>query len=81
MLFAACSTNEPIVVTNEIPLSLLQIEPTVPRPDVDTGDDTLDAKNATAYLYALEDRILLYEDRISCVNSIVRKEQCHLSTP
>lgn len=79
MLFGACTANDgPTVVTNEIPSSLLQLEPEIPRPDVDTGDDTLDAKNATAYLYQLEDRLELYEDRLGCINSIVRKEPCRL---
>lgn len=78
MLFGACSTTEPTVVTNEIPSSLLQREPTIERPDVDTGDDTLDFKNAVAYLYQLEDRVQLYEDRLGCINSIVRKEPCRL---
>lgn len=80
MLFGACSTTETTVTANQVPESLLRIEEPVQRPDVDTGDDTLDAKNATAYVYALEDRIELYEDRIRCVDSIVRKEPCLLSS-
>lgn len=76
MLLQACANKEPVVVTNEIPVSLLVIEPVIARPDVYTGDDTQDAKNGTAYIYELEDRIELYEDRITCINSIVRKQKC-----
>lgn len=81
MLFGACSTSDvPDVVENQVPVSLLQIEQPLQRPDVDTGDDTLDFKNATSYLLLLEDRIALYEDRIRCVDSILRKEKCSLSS-
>ena len=76
-LLQACAKTEPVIVTNEIPISLLVIEPVIARPDVYTGDDTLDAKNGTAYVYELEDRIELYEDRITCINSIVRKQKCN----
>ena len=51
-LLAACS-HDIEVVANEIPASLLEAEPEPSPPNVKTGDDTQDYKNATAYLEQL----------------------------
>lgn len=77
-LLAACATRDLFVVENEVPKSLLRLEPAIPRPNVNTGNNTRDYKNGVLYLYSLEDRIALYENRILCIEAILNKTECTL---
>ena len=54
MPLVACETVPIEVITNEVPASLLEPEPEPAPPNVNTGDDTTDYKNATAYLEELK---------------------------
>lgn len=54
MLLVACNGVPIEVLTNEVPASLLEAEPEPAPPNVNTGDDTQDYKNATAYLEELK---------------------------
>lgn len=54
---SACSGIEKPapVVTNRVPLSLLSCKDEPEEPNVNTGDDTEDFKNASAYNYMVKD--------------------------
>lgn len=67
MFLAGCSTPTPVIVQNEVPPSLLIPTPFPARPNVNTGNDTLDFKNASEYVIKLE---ASNEQNIAKINAI-----------
>lgn len=76
MCLTGCSLNdEPVVITNEIPASLLEPVAAPVRPNVNTGDDTQDFKNGTRYVAELESVNSQNTDKILAIKSLVKENQ------
>lgn len=80
MLLTACSDKPPIVITNEVPPSLLVAVPAPERPNVNTGNNKRDFQNGTSYIRKLEDALKKNIAKIEGIADLITRTQGKQST-
>lgn len=75
MLLGACADKPVKIVTNEVPMSLTEPTKEPPAPNVDTGDDTRDFKNATAYVEKLKAALRSNIDKLNSIRKLLTPQK------